>query len=125
MLQGLVLLTAILPAPGDADAALALQNLVPALASGGLIGLRIFGACVTIAFYALLIMQISAGRNWARITFLISFVVSLPSYLGTSIQMLEDPSVGAFLISLQFWLSAFAAFCLCTAPGRNRFRARR
>lgn len=125
VVQALVILTAILASQDQAGAILELQKAMPGLSSGGILGLRIFGVCFTLALYAWLIINISAGRNWARITFLVLFLLSVPSYVGFAIGLFMHPSISSILVIMQFCLTAFAAISLFTPPGRNWFSARR
>jgi hypothetical protein len=125
VVQALVVLTAIFASHDDTGALLTVHKAMPALTAGGLLAIRIFGVCFTLALYAWLIIKISAGRNWARITFLVLFLLSFPSYIGIAIGLFLHPSVSKILIILQFCLTAFAAVSLFTPPGRNWFHARR
>jgi len=74
------------------------------------------------AFNAFLIFKISAGRNWARITFLVLFVIgmlpALPLMLG---EFSRAPVVGALSVA-QVGLQVYALFLLFTQPGSAWYR---
>lgn len=76
----------------------------------------------TFALIAFLIFKISAGRNWARITFLVMFVIgmlpTLPLMLG---EFSRSPVVGALSVA-QVGLQVYALFLLFTQPGSVWFR---
>lgn len=76
----------------------------------------------TFALIAFLIFKISAGRNWARITFLVMFIIgvlpTLPIVLG---EFSRSAVVGALSVS-QIGLQVYALFLLFTLPGSSWFR---
>lgn len=76
----------------------------------------------TFALIAFLIFKISAGRNWARITFLVMFIIgvlpTLPIVLG---EFSRSAVVGA-LSAAQIGLQVYALFLLFTQPGSSWFR---
>lgn len=76
----------------------------------------------TFALIAFLIFKISAERNWARITFLVMFVIgmlpTLPLMLG---EFSRSPVVGALSVA-QVGLQVYALFLLFTQPGSVWFR---
>jgi hypothetical protein len=76
----------------------------------------------TFAFIGFLNFKISAGRNWARITFLFMFVIgmlpTLPLMLG---EFSRAPVVGALSIA-QVGLQVYAMFLLFSQPGSGWFR---
>ncbi|MEQ1535132.1 MAG: hypothetical protein ABL923_04580 [Burkholderiaceae bacterium] len=76
----------------------------------------------TFALIAFLIFKISVGRNWARITFLVMFVIgmlpTLPLMLG---ELSRSPVVGALSVA-QVGLQVYALFLLFTQPGSVWFR---
>jgi hypothetical protein len=76
----------------------------------------------TFALIAFLIFKISAGRNWARITFLVMSVIgvlpTLPLMLG---EFSRSPVVGALSVA-QDGLQVYALFLLFTQPGSVWFR---
>ena len=76
----------------------------------------------TFALIGFLIFKISAGRNWARITFLVLFVLgmlpTLPIVLG---EFSRSAVVGALSMA-QIGLQAYALFLVFTNPGSAWFR---
>ena len=76
----------------------------------------------TFALNAFLIFKISAGRNWARITLLVMFIIgvlpTLPIVLG---EFSRSAVVGALSVS-QIGLQVYALFLLFTLPGSSWFR---
>ena len=71
---------------------------------------------ITFAFIGFLIFKISAGRNWARITFLVLFIVgilpTLPLMIG---EFSRAPVVGALSVA-QVGLQVYSLFLLFTKP---------
>lgn len=76
----------------------------------------------TFALMGFLIFKISAGRNWARITFLVMFIIgvlpTLPIVLG---EFSRSAVVGALSVA-QIGLQVYALFLLFTQPGSSWFR---
>lgn len=76
----------------------------------------------TFVLIGFLIFKISAGRNWARITFLVMFVIgllpTLPLILG---EFTRVPVVGALSV-VQAGLQVYALFLLFRQPGSTWFR---
>jgi hypothetical protein len=76
----------------------------------------------TFALIGFLIFKISAGKNWARITFLVLFIIgvlpTLPIVLG---EFSRSSVVGALSVA-QIGLQVYALFLLFTLPGSNWFR---
>ena len=62
------------------------------LDSGFLIGVLIFTLCFTLLFMAFFIWKIGQGKNWARITYLVLFILGVPftiySYLTSAVSTL-------------------------------------
>ena len=81
-------------------------------------------AVVVFAVQALLFFNIAAGRNWARITFLVLFLLgammSLPLFLP---MFVFAPPAAALLVLLMTFLQAYALVLLFTQPGSGWFRA--
>lgn len=74
------------------------------------------------ALIALLIFKISQGKNWARVTFLLMFVVGmLTTILGLLDRFSQSPVVEIFSIA-QDGLQGYALFLLFTHPGNAWFR---
>ena len=75
-----------------------------------------------IAVMVLLIVFISKGKNWARITFLVLFVLgSLPSVPLLLGEFTRSPVLGAFSI-IQFVLQVIALYLIFTKPGSSWFK---
>ena len=76
----------------------------------------------TFALSGFLIFKISAGRNWARITFLVLFIIgvlpTLPIVFG---EFSRSTVVGALSVA-QIGLQVYALFLLFTQPGSGWFR---
>jgi hypothetical protein len=82
---------------------------------------RIISVCFTLALYAWLIIKIAGGRNWARITYLVFFLIGCPFYILFFVTLFRHVSVGGVLNALQFCLTLFAMITLFTAPGKYWF----
>jgi len=68
------------------------------------------------------IIKISAGRNWARIVFLVTFIIGVPIGISqVSAEFARSPFVGTLSVA-QFGLFGYALFLLFTEPGRRWFR---
>ena len=75
-----------------------------------------------IAVMALLIVFISKGKNWARITFLVSFVLgSLPSIPLVLGEFNRSPVLGAFSL-IQIVIQVVALYIVFTKPGATWFK---
>jgi hypothetical protein len=76
----------------------------------------------TFALIGLLIFKISAGKNWARITLLVLFIIGvLPTLLIVLSEFSRSPMVGAISVA-QIGLQGYALFLLFTHPGGAWFR---
>lgn len=76
----------------------------------------------TFALIGFLIFKISAGKNWARITFLVMFVLGmLPTLPLVFSEFSRSPVVGALSVA-QIGLQVYALFLLFTQPGSSWFR---
>lgn len=76
----------------------------------------------TFALIGFLIFKISAGKNWARTTFLVMFVIGmLPTLPIVSSEFSRSPVVGALSVA-QIGLQVYAMFLLFTKPGTSWFR---
>lgn len=73
--------------------------LLPASAVSSLADIAGVAALVFLAFNIWLYLRISQGRNWARLTYMISAALSIAFALS---QLAEQPDLG----SLSFWLTA-------------------
>src|SRR5437879_4460671 len=76
----------------------------------------------TFAVIAFLIFKISAGRNWARITLLLSFLLGVvPAVFDFPDEFSRVPVVGALSV-IQLGLQACSLFLLFKQPGTTWFR---
>lgn len=91
----------------------------------GVAALVFISFVLTTAFTALLITKISAGRNWARITFIVLYVLGIPVWLyqiGHGSQF-GSPSGLAILGGLvNLGLQGYVLFLLLTEPVKIWFR---
>lgn len=75
-----------------------------------------------IAVMALLIVFISKGKNWARVTFMVLFVLgSLPSVPLILGEFTRSPVLGAFSV-VQIVLQVVAFYIIFTKPGSLWFK---
>jgi hypothetical protein len=78
--------------------------------------------CFTFALIAFLIFKISSGRNWARITFLVMFIIgvlpTVPIVLG---EFSRSAVLGALSVA-HIGLQVYALFLLFTRPSSTWFR---
>lgn len=82
----------------------------------------IIGGLTVYALIAFVIAKISAGRNWARIVWLILFAIGMP--LGLPMMFAEftrAPGMGALSL-LQMGMQVYGLFLLFTQPGSVWFR---
>ena len=76
----------------------------------------------TFALIAFLIFKISAGRDWARITFLVMFIIGILPALPIVLGELSRSAVVGVLSVAQIGLQVYALFLLFTRPGSSWFR---
>lgn len=76
----------------------------------------------TFALIAFLVFKISSGRNWARITFLVMFIIGVLPTLPIVLDEFSRSAVVGALSVAQIGLQVFALFLLFTQPGSNWFR---
>ena len=84
----------------------------------------IYSWVASIAFFVFLIAKISAGRNWARILWLVSFALGMPLNLALgmlSAEFTRAPVIGALSL-LAVGMQVYALFLLFTQPGSVWFR---
>ena len=84
----------------------------------------IIGSVAITAFYAFVIAKVSAGRNWARIFWLIMFTPSITLNIALgylSAEFTRAPAMGALTL-LQMGMVVYALFLLFTQPGSVWFR---
>jgi hypothetical protein len=78
-------------------------------------------AMVVYGVLALLISNISRGRNWARITFAVLFAVGLPVNIQVMFKLGNDSPVQLILSLVQFSIQAWALVCIFRKPGSTWF----
>ena len=76
----------------------------------------------TLAVMALLVVNIAAGRNWARIALLVSFIVGLLPALAILTSELSRSTFLSTLSVAQFAMQGYALFLIFTLPGATWFR---
>lgn len=82
----------------------------------------IFFLVLTFALLGFLVFRISAGKNWARIAFLVMFLIGvLPTVHHTAAEFSRSFFVGA-LSAAQLGLQGYALFLLFTQSGNPWFR---
>jgi hypothetical protein len=77
------------------------------------------------AIVALLTLAISAGHNWARITFLVFFVIGTLPYLGVLREVFATSAFFGVLSLLQALLQLGAMLLCFTRPGSLWFRRKK
>jgi hypothetical protein len=76
----------------------------------------------TFALIGFLIFKISSGRNWARVTFLVMFIIGvLPTLPIVLVEFSRSAVVGALSVA-QIGLQVYALILLFTQPGSSWFR---
>jgi len=86
------------------------------------VGFTLFVLVCTFAVLILLVLKIARGRNWARIVFLILFIIgTVPTLPVVRDELERAPLVGA-LSSLQIGLQIWVLVLLFTKPGSAWFR---
>ncbi len=81
-----------------------------------------FTLIFTFALIGFLIFKISAGKNWARITFLFLFVIGVLPVLPFVVGEFSRSAVFGALSVAQIGLQVYALFLLFTQPGSSWFR---
>ncbi len=85
-------------------------------------GFVLFVMLSTFAFFIWLIYKMNQGRNWARITFLILFLIGIPFSVLPLIQSLLNTPISGILGLLQVVLETVALFMLFGRDARPWFR---
>ena len=86
------------------------------------VAFNIFVIGFTSATYCLLLWKISEGKNWARIVFLVLFVLGVVPYLFVlRSEFPRSPLLGTMSI-LQAGIQGWGLFLLFTGPGNAWFR---
>ncbi|NEX64570.1 hypothetical protein [Noviherbaspirillum galbum] len=76
----------------------------------------------TFGLSGLLIFKVSGGRNWARITFLLVFVMGAMQTLPTALEEFSISAVVGALFIAKNVFQAYGLFLLFTRPGSIWFR---
>jgi len=99
------------------------NSLETATASGFGPGFVIFITFFTLAFLAFFIFMIGNGKNWARITFLVLFIIGIPfSILPATQSLIANPISGILGIS-QTILQIIALVFLFQKPSSDWFKS--
>ncbi len=80
---------------------------------------------VVLGLTAFLIVKMGAGRNWARITFLVLFLAGAAPYVPNLIAMYGRSLLTGTVSLLQLVLQIVALYLLFTRPGADWFRRTR
>jgi peptidoglycan/LPS O-acetylase OafA/YrhL len=75
----------------------------------------------SIALMSFFYYKINKGRNWARITFAVLFVLGLPSMAFVLPQLMKNPIRGVF-IGIQSILQIAALYLIFSKPGSSWFQ---
>jgi hypothetical protein len=87
------------------------------------LGGPIFGFLIGLAFAVWQIYYIDQGRNWARITFLVLFLVSIPMYVSSLSRMFKLSLLLDGLSVANFIIDIFALAFLFSRQARPWFRS--
>jgi hypothetical protein len=79
---------------------------------------------VTGAVFAWLIYKISVGRNWARITFVVAFVVGFIAFPGQVKAAILHSGFSGVIMLAQTLFQVIALYLIFLSPGRHWFGAR-
>lgn len=80
------------------------------------------GLAVTVAIIAFLLRKISAGKNWARVTYLVFFVLGTPTTVLSLPTVLSVAPIYGMLTLIGVGLQGYALYLLFTQPGGAWFR---
>jgi hypothetical protein len=69
-----------------------------------------------------IILKISSSRNWARILYLITMIIGVPSWLLNFMEMMEGPKMVIVLSIFAIFLSLGACVLLFTRPSNAWFK---
>ena len=95
------------------------------LTSRASVAFNAFVIIFTFAITAFFIWKIGQGRNWARIIFLVLFLLGVvPFVFIVRSEFARSPASG-LLSSVQSGLQAVAFFLIFTSPGKEWFQPRR
>ena len=97
---------------------------VAGLVSGASLVVALLIAIVIFGFYLFLVSRISAGRNWARIVFLVFFLIGLPfSILNNLAELRKSVLFGSISILIAV-IQVVATYLLFTKNSNRWFRQR-
>ncbi len=88
----------------------------------GPISFVLFTLIITIGFLSFLVWKLAIGKDWARITFMVLFVLGLP--FGVPLIRAEfgrQPTVGILGV-IQTMMQVAGLWLVFTAPGKNWFK---
>ena len=89
------------------------------------VGFNLFVIGFVSATYCLFLWKISEGRNWARIVFLVVFVLGVLPYVFILRSEFSRSPLLATLSILQAGIQGWGLFLLFTSPGKEWFRQRK
>jgi hypothetical protein len=106
-----------------------LRSMVEAATTAELLGtaflrLMLFIIFVVLGVMALLIAAVGRGKNWARITMLVSFLLSMFTSIVPLLQSIRDRPLSCLLGLVQFILQLGALIFLFQKEGSAWFRAK-
>jgi len=87
-------------------------------------GQTLFVQVATFALLAWLMYEIWVGRNWARITYAVLWILGFAVYVPILIRFFHFSSIAGAINLLQGLLQAVALYLVFTEPGRGWFRAK-
>jgi hypothetical protein len=77
---------------------------------------------LVMVFFCLLIWKISSGRNWARITYLVLFLIGLiPAIPTLAAEFARSPILGVLTVA-QAIMQAYGLYLLFASPGKAWFQ---
>jgi hypothetical protein len=89
------------------------------------VSFQVFIFVGSVLLIALLNWKITQGRNWARMTYLVLFLITIvPAVFAVAIESLFS-AVSAILVALEFIIPLYALWLLFTSPGRSWFERAR
>lgn len=87
------------------------------------IGLVLVISAITFGLLLFLIYKIAAGRNWARIVFLVLFVVGVPMSVIPLVHSLAQTPVSGLIGLVQLVVQVIALVMLFQSPSNAWFRS--
>ena len=89
---------------------------------GASLGFVVFVSVFVLAFLSFFIHKIGKGRNWARITFLVMFILGIPISISPMIQSLMNNPVSGMLGLAQLVVQIIAIVFLFQKTASNWFK---